>query len=584
MKQPSRPLVVFVSSVLALTSIRLSHAGSATWSLNPITGDWNTSSSWTPDTIPNGPTDVATFGVSNTTNADVSGPTEVDRVVFSPGASAYTISVASINNGLSILGAGIINQSGVNQTFVGLPDPTGTGEGGGIVFYGNSMLGENISLISEGNPDIPFDYGVIFFSDSSNAGNSTITSATGGGEVKFVANSSAANAVITNQGGAADGSDNPGFTGFFENSTAGKSTITNEAGTAAGFGTGAETEVYDSATLGTATITNKGTTVRGSIGGRTIFFAGTPTAGNATIINEGSSVKTPGGGRTDFLLTSTAGNATLIAQDGTNDGGLIELLDNSSGGNARIEVFGKGKFTIAAHADPGTAVGSIEGDGTVSLGDHNLTVGGNNLSTVYSGLIDEKLGGEGSLTKVGTGTLTLAGANNYSGVTLVSGGTLLASNTTGSATGSGPVQVDAGTFGGVGTVNGPVTIGNGTPGAFLAPGTHGPDTLTLAGTLLLKTGSGYKCELALTAQPKADQVVANGVTIESGVRFAPRSKGTRRLPFGTSLTLISNTGANPISGTFNNLVDGSTFIAGNNTFQANYEGGDGNDLTLTVIQ
>ena len=45
----------------------------------------------------------------------------------------------------------------------------------------------------------------------------------------------------------------------------------------------------------------------------------------------------------------------------------------------------------------------------------------------------------------------------------------------------------------------------------------------------------------------------------------------------------ANTGALPISGTFTNLPNGSRFTAGNNTFQASYEGGDGNDLTVTVV-
>ena len=34
---------------------------------------------------------------------------------------------------------------------------------------------------------------------------------------------------------------------------------------------------------------------------------------------------------------------------------------------------------------------------------------------------------------------------------------------------------------------------------------------------------------------------------------------------------------------FSNLPDGSTVTIGSNTFQADYEGGDGNDLTLTVV-
>ena len=48
------------------------------------------------------------------------------------------------------------------------------------------------------------------------------------------------------------------------------------------------------------------------------------------------------------------------------------------------------------------------------------------------------------------------------------------------------------------------------------------------------------------------------------------------------LTLISNTSANPISGTFSNLADGSIVTIDGNNFQASYTGGDGNDLTLTV--
>jgi len=55
------------------------------------------------------------------------------------------------------------------------------------------------------------------------------------------------------------------------------------------------------------------------------------------------------------------------------------------------------------------------------------------------------------------------------------------------------------------------------------------------------------------------------------------------LPIGTVFTAISNTSEAPISGTFFNLADGSTFTVGSNTFQATYEGGDGNDLTLTVV-
>jgi hypothetical protein len=48
-------------------------------------------------------------------------------------------------------------------------------------------------------------------------------------------------------------------------------------------------------------------------------------------------------------------------------------------------------------------------------------------------------------------------------------------------------------------------------------------------------------------------------------------------------TAISNTAASPINGTFANLADGSVLTAGRNKFEVSYAGGDGNDLTLTVV-
>jgi hypothetical protein len=49
------------------------------------------------------------------------------------------------------------------------------------------------------------------------------------------------------------------------------------------------------------------------------------------------------------------------------------------------------------------------------------------------------------------------------------------------------------------------------------------------------------------------------------------------------MTLISNTSANPIKGTFGNLPDGSIVTINGNNFQASYSGGHGNDLTPTLV-
>ena len=56
-----------------------------------------------------------------------------------------------------------------------------------------------------------------------------------------------------------------------------------------------------------------------------------------------------------------------------------------------------------------------------------LSVGGNNQSTTFSGVLTGRNGG--SLVKAGAGTLTLAGSSTFTGGATVSGGTLLLANT-----------------------------------------------------------------------------------------------------------------------------------------------------------
>ena len=202
-----------------------------------------------------------------------------------------------------------------------------------------------------------------------------------------------------------------------------------------------------------------------------------------------------------------------------------------------MEVFGNGTLDISQHNAPGVTTGSIEGSGLVFLGGVNLTVGANNLSTTFSGLMQDggfSGGTGGSLTKIGTGKLTLSGANTYTGVTTVNAGTLLVSNTTGSATGPGAVKVNAGTLGGSGIITGAVTIGTGSgAGAILAPagGTKKQATLTSQSALTFNSDATYTYTFkAKGNKTRTDRVVALGVTINSGATFALPRNGTRRAP------------------------------------------------------
>ena len=125
------------------------------------------------------------------------------------------------------------------------------------------------------------------------------------------------------------------------------------------------------------------------------------------------------GGVIIFDNNASAGDATI------QNNGTIVFKGDSTGGTARVEVFGNGSLDITLHVTPSVTVGSIEGDGNVFLGAKNLTVGSNNMSTVFSGVIQDGLGFTGgSLTKIGTGTLTLTGANTYTGITTINAGVL----------------------------------------------------------------------------------------------------------------------------------------------------------------
>jgi hypothetical protein len=109
-------------------------------------------------------------------------------------------------------------------------------------------------------------------------------------------------------------------------------------------------------------------------------------------------------------------------------------------------------------------------------------------------------------------------------------------------------------------------------------------TLTIQGLLIFNADATYTCTFKGNAnRARTDQVITNGVTINSGAMIELIGHTSGTLTKGLVLTVISNISANPISGTFGNLPDGSIVTINGNNFQASYSGGDGNDLTLTVV-
>ena len=530
---------LLISGILILTG-QLARAGSATWDLNPTSNDWNSASNWTPETVPSLPGDVASFALSNTTSIIASGGRTIDTIVFEAGASPYIITLPNFS-GLVLIGDGIVNDSGVMQQIVLTTD-----------FLQSALTVENGAAVGN-NVEI-------------SAGAATTNQAPG------------SSVLFTNDAGSPATSAGPGVC------IAEGATIENQFGGSIVF-RGDSTADQATITLKAAT-TSHGTV--NSFGGFAQFWDST-TAADATIICNGGAKPLQQGGTVSFLDNSTAGNATLIARAGAqNRGGpsMITFTSASQGGTARVEVFGNSLVDITTHNDPGSlTIGSLEGTGMVSLGIRSLTVGKNNLSTTFSGTIT---GTRGALVKTGSGTLTLSGGtSNYTGGTTVMRGTLVVTNEIGSATGPGPVTVTKGILSGSGIIAGEVTIGSApASGAFLAPAQKpkNPATLTILSGLTFQNASTYTNTYTFDGSVlRSDQVLANGVTINTGATFSIPPNNAAELPLGTVLTAISNTSGAPITGTFGNLPDGAIVTANGNNFEADYEGGDGNDLTLTVV-
>jgi autotransporter-associated beta strand protein len=534
-----------------ILSRQISQAGSATWVQTPADNTWSNPSNWMPNTVPNSTTDVATFGTSDTTAISIASSIDLGSVKFQPGASAYTLTVTNAKT-LNLWGSpNIINNSGVEQNFVA--------DGALMVIHGTETLDSTVHFDVLGNKT-PENNSELSFQGNVNLGTASID---------------------------VEGSNGPFPAGeaiLGAGSNGGSSTIVLHRGV----NNGASGQLtFNGGGAGSANIIAEGASEIGRYGGH-IYFSITETAGTSTITLQGPVARGALGAILEFELFTNASASTLVA-----DGGSIIFHYASQGGTSRIILTHKGALDISDLSDFESleiTIGSLEGDrtGNVFLGSKKLIVGSNNTSTVYSGVIREggiQGGMGGSLAKIGTKTLTLTGANLYTGGTTVSEGDFLVANPTGSATGTGSVQVEAGRIGGKGTISGPLTIGTGTgSGAILIPpaGTTREVTTTIQSALTLKADATYNCSVN-TMTAAFDSVVANGVTIDPSATFVLHAKGNGTLSQGTVISAINNTAATAIAGNFSGLSEGSTIVAGNNTYRVSYVGGDGNDFTLTVL-
>jgi autotransporter-associated beta strand protein len=259
-------------------------------------------------------------------------------------------------------------------------------------------------------------------------------------------------------------------------------------------------------------------------------------------------------GRGDFsglLLTGDSGiidlsNRTTLT-DGLNAISTLRYIGSTDSSTNRVVRISNTSLV----EDITAVVGILEntGTGTVKFTSGFLAGGGNTTSRVLrlsgtnTGANEIVSFANTSATilsyveKTGTGTWAITGDSAHSGGTQVLEGTLLAKNTTGSATGTGNVTVAAGaTLGGTGrvapaannsvTVNGAISVGDSTLAIGEAASLE--ITTTGTGTLTFKSGSSLVLDIFQLSgagdqsadTTAADLLVVNGtLVIEEGVRL-----------------------------------------------------------------
>lgn len=444
-------------------------------------------------------------------------------------------------------GAGTLTLSGAN-----------TYSGGTTISAGTLALGNIAALPTTGLVTL---------------GGGTLSNVSGGGIT-------APNAVSITANSTLAGSNSFNFTGSITNSAANRTlTVSNTGGT-----TFATVDLSEASATGrTLTLTGAGNVTLGVIenvagGGGTagsLTFNGTYT-GTATINGTGTySGTTTLSAGTYVLGNKAAFGTSTVALNGVSVSANTDLSGANAIANATVNLGGNNTFTGSNNIQfSGTVTATGSRTVTNNLSGANLTLSGPvNLSsnatsntvtvagtgnTSITGVIAN--GGTATaskLTKSGNGTLTLTNANTYAGVTTISGGTLLANNASGSATGTGAVTVaGSGTLGGTGTIGGAIT-NNGT----LSPGVGGVGTLSTTGNFLDGASSIWNIDLSGATADKL--AVTGNIDLTAVDTLNVLGAGT-----GTSWLIGTYTGTE--TGAFDTITAGYTvtYTGGNITLNA----------------
>lgn len=142
-----------------------------------------------------------------------------------------------------------------------------------------------------------------------------------------------------------------------------------------------------------------------------------------------------------------------------------------------------------------------------------------------------------------------------------------------------------GVLGGIGSfINGIHVDAGGFIAPGMSPGCLTADSLSLQGTYRFEIGGTTACS-------GYDQIKILGKSLAQGQSAVDVSQGTLSTSQyngytpkkGEVYVIIDNQSAQPVKDVFKGLVEGATFTQNGVLFKISYVGGDGNDITLTVV-
>jgi autotransporter-associated beta strand protein len=160
--------------------------------------------------------------------------------------------------------------------------------------------------------------------------------------------------------------------------------------------------------------------------------------------------------------TLTATGFDYSVSNGSVTADLAGDVNLDKGTTATVVLAGNNTYTGDTTISSGTlqlgnggTTGALLNTDVINDNNGNLTINRSNAFNQNTDLNGSQIMGGGSFTQAGSGTTTLTMANNYHGGTAVNMGALILSNTSGSATGDGPLAVNpGGAIGGTGTSSG----------------------------------------------------------------------------------------------------------------------------------